>query len=82
MEDWEISAEKAEEIYEKRQQLKDLKNYLIKLDVKRDFVDKDSQKFQELDSKYNEMKQKYEDLEREIDQMESDFNAWVRNKNR
>ncbi|WP_274594925.1 hypothetical protein [Desulfosporosinus fructosivorans] len=39
MEDWEISAEKAEEIYEKRQQLKDLKNYLIKLDVKRDFVD-------------------------------------------
>jgi len=81
MEDWEISAQKAEVIYEKRQQLTDLKNYLIKLDVKRDFADKDSQKFQELDSKYNETKQKYEDFEREIDQMESDYQAWLRNKN-
>lgn len=70
LEDWEISANKAEEIWEKKQKLKDLKNYRIKLDVKRTFAeiyDKDPQKFQELDARYNEINQKIEDLQREID---------------
>jgi len=78
MEYWEISANTAEQIYEKREQLKDLKNYLIKLDVQRDFADKGSQRFLELDSRYNEMKQKYEDLESEIDQMESKRESLLR----
>lgn len=72
MEDWEISAEKAEEIYEKRQQLKDLKNYFNKVDIQRiiaEQYDKDPQKAQELSAKCDEIKQKIEDLEREIDQM-------------
>lgn len=69
MEDWEISASKAEEIYEKRQQLNDLKNYLIKLDVKRTMYADDPQKSEEFEARYYEMKQKFEDLQSEIDQM-------------
>lgn len=52
MEDWEISANKAEEIYEKKQELKDLKNYIIKLDVKRTMYADDPQKFEGFEARY------------------------------
>lgn len=51
---------KAERIYDKKQDLQSVKDYLLKLDVKRDSANPDAKEFQELDSRSSDIEQSVE----------------------
>ena len=77
-----IYQQNVEAIYDKRQQLKELNNWLIKLGVKRttaEMCGEDKQIIKKLETNYQEVEQTCEEIEREIKQMERDFVIWRQN---
>lgn len=77
MDDWEISADTAERIYDKRKNLDRLDDALVRLDTQRSFAADGSDELDELDAKIDDLSRRRDELAAEIEAMESDYQAWL-----